>query len=393
MELTLRTSRTVAVAVAMALLLTGCGGAPARSSATAAPTASATPTPVSLAWRTFQLPVGVEPGIHTSVVVSPLDGTLAWACSSAGSGRFAVWASHDGGVWSQVSALTPDTPVTSYGCDLVADQGDAHTLVAQFSSGAGASGTLRTKSYLSTDAGKHWRAVPGRMQIMNVGTTGGRTYAIMLDTAAGDREKLALVLSNDSLYSWRVIRPPDLAAGDGFFDFWLNPSTGELLAPTYENTLWRAASGGANWTRVKTPDQQTGVGAWLPDRHEWLLCGWAGTAENQTRCSHDLGANWTVAPPLSFSFACASCGKNGAPYSNTNACPPQAIVPDGSLLTFCGKTDVGAFPIYELTPNSTAWTSLGTAPCGFNQVTATRLVWCFATGAQGDALAVAQLPA
>jgi hypothetical protein len=221
------------------------------------------------------------------------------------------------------------------------------------------------------------------MQIMTIGTAGGRTYAIMLDTTAGDREKPGIDMSGDGLRSWRVIRPSDLAANDTFFDFWLDPASGTLAAPTYGGTLW-LLSGGVRWTRITTPSGQTSVGAWLPQRQQWIFCGEGNV------CSRDLGATWTSTPALSDTFTCANCGKNGAPESNTVACGPAMIAAGGSYLTVCGQTTPA---LYILPHNSTAWTNLGPAPCIFDHITATNHVWCFLLSGGVDELAIASLPA
>src|SRR5262245_22509806 len=91
MTLLTRTLRTLLALLSMALLLAGCGSnSQSRAVYGATSSLTVTPNPASLAWRVAPLPAGAETWVHTSVVVSPLDGTLAWACSYTGPWGFAI---------------------------------------------------------------------------------------------------------------------------------------------------------------------------------------------------------------------------------------------------------------------------------------------------------------
>src|SRR5579859_6175152 len=210
----------VLAAIIALLALAGCGAtgraAPSAAHATATATAGQ-PRPAAspgqtLAWRQVALPAGVDLTSGASYAASPVDGNAAWLCAPASASDFAFWVTSDAGSsWRQVSTLAPATAQPSRSCTLVADQADPRTLVAVFSWGSGADGSLRSMSYVSTDGGAHWRPLPGDIQTMEVATAGATTYAILIDTAANPAtQQSGLVVSGDGLRSWHAIRPGSL---------------------------------------------------------------------------------------------------------------------------------------------------------------------------------------
>ena len=75
-----------------------------------------------------------------------------------------------------------------------------------------------------------------------------------------------LVVSDDNLQTWRPIDETLLAAlpqivapapgrqsTTGYNQFWLQPSTGELLVETDLGTLWSSSDMGKHWTQRVVP--------------------------------------------------------------------------------------------------------------------------------------------
>jgi len=243
-------------------------------------------------------------------------------------------------------------------------------------------------SLISTDSGAYWRRLPGDMQIMQLATVSGKTYAIInnTDNTTAAQQPDGFVVSTDGLRSWRAERPAHLADRDPFFEFWLGATANGLLAATYENTLWRSGDGGATWSRIPTPNQQTDLAAWLPQTGQWMFCGWV--MANAT-CSADLGVSWQQKPALSATTSCASCGKGGASYSDTQPCYPNAITSDGSLLAWCLDGT-----LHRLAPNAQSWEQYRSAPGMAIHGPPTVIgdqIWLF--GAAPGTLYVATLPA
>jgi hypothetical protein len=376
---------------AIALLLTACGGTP-RAAARPSPTA---PEGTKLAWRQVPLPAGADLQYDGGFAASPVDGRDAWVCAPASANGFTIWATQDAGAsWQHAGTFAPATLEPARSCTLVADEVDPRSLVAVFSWGAGADGTLRAISYVSTDGGAQWRRLQGEVQTMEIGSVGGKTYAILADTSAGPSAQPPpeLVVSTDGLRSWRVIRPAGLGSRDGFFRFSISPSTGELMSVTSQNTLWRTADAGASWSQV-APTMQLGLPTWLSQQGHWLVCWGTGAPTSPFRCSMDLGQTWVLRPIFDYTIHCDTCGKGGSSYTDTEPCLPDVIAPDGSLLAVCPTSgnapNQGAFTAYRLAPGAPEWSSLGSAPATGITVPATGPIWCLDT--QGT-VAVATLP-
>ena len=349
----------------VAVLVAGCGvstahGVGAARQAAHSPAPSTTPTPASLpalAWRTRTLPSG-----YTGWAISPADGRRLWACVpvQGSDSNFTIWASRDeAATWARMSELAPAVPEPTSSCELVPDQGSATALAAVISWGSGEAGTLRSLTMLSLDSGAHWRRLPGDLQTLQLASASGKTYAIFNNTdetaeTAPSTQSDGLVVSADGLRTWRVERPAQITDRAPFFQFWLGASANDLLAAAYENTLWRSTDGGAHWSRIPTPNQQTDLAAWLPQAGKWMFCGWV-TANVQ--CSDDLGASWRQEPALSATISCASCGKGGAPYADTQPCYANAITGDGSLLAWCLDGT-----LHRLAPGAQTWAQYRGAP-------------------------------
>ncbi len=383
--------RPAALAILVTLALAGCGRTP---HATARPSPTATQV-TRLAWRQVALPAGGDLQ-HDGFAISPVDGRDAWVCAPASVNTFTMWTTQDAGTsWRQLATLSPATPEPVRWCTLVADEGDPRSVVAGFNWGSGEAGTLRSISYVSTDGGTQWRPLPGEVQTIEIGSVGGKTFAILNDTSAGPSAQPPpeLVVSTDGLRSWHANRPAGLDSRDGFFRFWVSPATGELLAATYDNTLWLSDNAGGSWSHVSTPDMQIGFAAWLSQPGHWLMCGGTSAQPSQLLCSTDLGETWRPQPTFDYTLHCDTCGKRGAPYTLTQSCGADAITSDGSLVAVCpvsGDAAQPTFAAYRLAPSTSTWTSLGAAPSPFLTLSATGQIWC--VDAQHGAVAVATLP-
>jgi hypothetical protein len=383
------------------LLLASCGvSSPGTGHVSARGAATATATPTSapaLPWRRVSFPSGFDPQ-HWGLDQSPVDGRNLWLCAPAQGDAFTIWASRDAAVtWAPVGHITAATPEPG-SCRLIVGQGSATSLAAVITWGSGEAGTLRSISEMSTDGGADWHALPGDMGLQELGTVTGKTYALLHDTANAAALPSGLVVSMDGLRTWQAINPPGLPSNDSIFQFWLGPSASDLAAASIQNTLWRSGDGGATWMRLPTPVTQIPLGAWLPSMGHWLFCGWPGIpTTTKLTCSADQGKSWRQTSLLDYTTQCASCGKGGSPYSDTQTCFPSIIAADGSVLADCPTSGTEpdwaggmTFTLYRLTPNATTWTSLGAVPAQWLTLSASGQLWCW--DPQGGRLFVATLP-
>lgn len=388
--------------IAAALLLAACGGAGAASPASRRGARTASPTP-TITWRTVTPPPGIElahgevPG-NAMLAISPVDGHDAWFCvSTATASTFAIWATTDAGTsWRQVGTLVAVTPEAP-SCNLRPDDLDPRTLIAGMGWGCGECGTLAGASYLSSDGGATWHRVPGEMGVGETATSNGITYALLSDTSGGygGSPSPSMAFSTDGLRTWRLSGPYGLAPHDGFFTFWRNPTSSEVLAATLDSTLWRSPDAGATWARVNTPATQISLGVWIAAAPaHWLLCGGGPANSAELLCSADLGASWTPRTLYADTYTCSNCGKWGAPSGGTEPCATNVLTPTGALLAVCPPNGTVPTPtnfaLYRLAPNATTWTALGAAPGPWLTVPATGPVWC-SNGQQGT-LAITLAP-
>ena len=118
---------------------------------------------------------------------------------------------------------------------------------------------MRSLSLISTDSGAHWRHPPGDVQIMQLATATGKTYARIINNT--DAARLRSNRMARRQHGWAAesgmpsVRPSLLDIAPLFPNLLLGASSNDLLAATYENTLWRSADGGATWSRITTPNQ------------------------------------------------------------------------------------------------------------------------------------------
>lgn len=391
----------IVFALMVSLTVAGCADAPAAAHSNRVVGSTVTPWP-ALAWQTVTLPPSIElasfahqPG-GAQFAISPADGHDAWLCASSTTpGSFAIWATTDAGVtWRQVGTLAPSTPMPP-SCALQPDDLDPAMLAAVISWGAGADGTLRAASWLSSNGGATWHALPGEVQSQAISSRNGVTYAILNDTSAGliARPGQSIAISTDGLRTWRRVRPSGITPGDIIFQLWVSPTTPEILVATEDNTLWHSADNGATWTHASTPAMQITFGAWIAAPPHWLLCGFLETPP-QIPCSADVGATWTEYPQLTNTYTCASCGKWGAPSGGTDHCFTGVIAPDGALLFACAPNgtvpDSTNFALYRLAPGSSTWTVLGAAPGPWLTAPTVGPLWCW--NAQFGTLVTTAMP-
>ena len=383
----------------LALALSGCS--PSRGSGlphalvTVTPTATIRPT-ANLAWKKVTLPPGF--GQTNSIAsISPQNGNIAWVCLSGGANSWVIWKTTDAGVtWSQSGHFSYTAPMSNASCGLTADQTGTSALMAMITWGSGEAGTLRTASLYSADGATHWTSLSGYIQTMEFATVPGGAIAIIGDTGGGQVGfSQGFVFSDDGFQSWRSISTHSLPAQ--FFHFDIAPGAATLIGSGYNNTLWRSSDLGAHWTQIPTPDQQTGLNAWMPQRGAFLLCGNNVLPQTQINCSTDLGAHWTPITVPSYSLPCFSkCGAGVS--SQTNPCPPVGVTADGALIDNCstGNATPGASTtnVYRLAPGTTTWQNLGETAGPVIAVPATGPIWSSTASAdQFLGYYTAQLPA
>ncbi len=362
--------------LALLMFLSACSMSPQHAGSHSSANASVTPTAAPhppLQWRQVSPPNGVN-FASASLAMSPVDGHDAWICAQGPHSGFQIWRTQDGGLtWQPASTLTPGAPLPITSCALVANQTSASGLAAVFMWGAGIDGTLRSRSYYSTDGGAQWTQLAGDQALSSVASSGAVTYALLMDTsAAAANQTIALVASRDQLVSWHAVQPVGLALHDSVEVFWAAPVGGQLLAQTANNELFSSTTGGASWSPVQGPSEQViqlSLAATSGSDGQWYICGTV-SATHLLECSSDLGQSWSQLPLLFGTYHCDACGKGGVSVSGTTSCPPSSMTQAEVIVVSCGSQiadsnglpQQSAFVLYGLPRGAIDWMAIGAAP-------------------------------
>lgn len=384
----------------LALALSGCGAATAARGPSRG---TATPTPLaSLAWTPVNLPTGLTAN-DTNLTISPVDGHDAWVCQSTSANTYVIWKTSDAGQsWRQTGQFSYSAPVAGASCGLNADQNGTDALLATIGWGCGACDTLGSASLFSADGGTNWGLLSGYgMNGGEFAMVHGGVIAIMDKTPITQQgETQYLAFSSNGFQTWRAMAPDGLPTQ--FFHFAVSPDGATLIGSGYNGTLWRSSDLGATWTRLASPDGQTGWAAWLPQRATFLLCGADQSPSSPLQCTTDYGAHWSQVNTLSYTAPCPEPGKCGQGVTaQTQQCGPAGIESDGTMIGQCLTDQTAPLPqsgpssmiVYLLPLGATTWRPIGVTQCDVRAVPASGPAWCLnAVSGQFSGYMTSQLP-
>lgn len=316
----------------------------------------------ALTWRLASLPAGVRlvsayatttgvatpsggaPGSFTyhqltptaranaDLIVAPSNGNVAYIREIPTKGAPIIWRTTDAGRhWIQLPSL-PDRGYKSG--DLIVDRNDPLTLIAAFTTTAAPSAQARYDTYVLIKKSRQWQPIyDGPVSIDGLGNLSdwhGEYFATRLTTSPNGFFRSELLASMDQMRSWHAVDAQIIAkdtlapTGEvGVSNFWVNPTTGALLATTYNETrtgeVWMSEDQGKTWSEVALPPSPVSE---VGETNNWVtgaiisvqslaigpyfhLCAWyterSVNDPNTFYCSNDSGATWThrPLPPLS----------------------------------------------------------------------------------------------
>jgi len=335
-----------------------------------------------LTWRQVRYPDGITLRLPQAALgLSTYNGNIAYLCAThTASGALdspRLWITRDrGATWTGLAGIpVPDVSVVT-GCQFTVDSLEPDIVVVRLTQ----SPPSNLTTFISIDGGQRWRPAAADLQdsrLTQMATWQGHTFAVR-STGDGQIEEMRadLVVSDDNLQTWRPIDGPLLAAlpkivapepgqpkNHWVQQFWLQPSSGELLVETDLGTLWSSSDMGKHWTQHVVPlsilpadaipanastSEQQG-GPFIAASRQFLvqpsgvdqtfeICGEIDVRHAQERqpgpmvafaCSWDGGQTWIARPLLQFAPLCRLCDRQSPPTQNLSV---YAVRPDGSLL-------------------------------------------------------------
>jgi hypothetical protein len=375
---------------------------------------TSTPTPgaAPLSWQQAPQPSDLVSDKNQDIEANaPSDGNTAYRCvvmPDASESHLAVWVTHDRALHWTRTASPPAWQSTAPNaqCSIAVDALDARTVaLGLFPMVPRQAPDLASVfTYVTTDGGGSWRQLtsPTPASIVGPFTVGnnplatwhGVTYAIRYTQHAPSAIVGTLSASHDGMRTWQPIDQPLAAAGLEVASFWVNASSGEILAQATSQTgaplpapLWDTRDGGQHWTHLAemsliTSGQPTVQAA--PADQPWHICylyqdaADHPTEANQLLCSADGGQTWLPRPTLNFTFTCYKCVAGGTPTTEVFSMFLLAIASDGAVLATAevpqgpvtvpstGNSKQPILTLYRLPAGGTVWQSLGALPPGID---------------------------
>jgi hypothetical protein len=386
----------VALSFPLLVLLPACGQS---TSATTSTSASGTPSPAAsaiptksvavpgpqLAWHPTTYPPGVDPNRGSvSVSVAPGDGDIAYLCVAPTDPTDAMartFITRDRAQsWTRgadlvVGAQPPTTNhYFAFTCDIAIDANNpASALIMSYWMQVASGVTVGLSNFASVDFAAHWQKLtPTQPQHFiadgRLSSWHGNIYALGTSQIPGGSDG-GIWVSADQMRSWRRLTPP---AGLIIASFWLNPSSGALLALAGMNSsslqqFYGSDDQGATWTAIPTgTGTETGQSNWSVAAPQvgqpWHLCRVPvavssppvhGDQPGTVSCSIDGGQTWT-SPQPEFVYSVAFNPKAGGFWVIAVA-NEFAVTVDGAVLAAGDR-------VYRLTPGATVWQDLGLIP-------------------------------
>ncbi|MGH2516568.1 MAG: hypothetical protein ACRDHP_13010 [Ktedonobacterales bacterium] len=342
--------------------------------------------------------------IGSGYTVSAQDGNVAYACvvaTSKPSATVSVWLTRDGAVhWTQVGTLASPQSVTS--CGVTPDELDTNTaaIVLNWTPPGGQWMPSTTVSYMTTDAGTHWRKLTGSpaYTVGKLTSRNGHVYEVRtIQVDASGTTARRLFVSDDQFHTWRPIDSTFASNLNSISAFWADPTSNMLLASVNSGpettVLWSSADGGAHWQQVQLPIQSRNtITVTFPGNAPARICVWSlgggapstGPGEALS-CSADGGQTWQSETTNSTS----------SPSIGGPAITPLEILGiDGNGAVLSNGADMqGNSAIYILLAGSNEWVPLWRVPSQnftleFGLNSGKGVVWIFSnsTSGSGDAL-------
>ena len=364
-----------------------------------------------LTWRQVRYPDGVNlRPPEAALGLSTYNGTIAYLCAtSTASGALdspRLWITRDrGATWTRLADIPDVSGVI--GCGFTVDSLEPDIVVVWLTQ----TPPSNLAAFISIDGGQRWRPAAADLKdsrLTQMATWQGHIFAVRGSGNGQNGEMRSdLVVSDDNLQTWRPIDetllaalPPIVAPAQGspkyhwINQFWLQPSTGELLVETDLGTLWSSSDVGKHWTQrvvplsVVPPDaipvnatnpEQQGGPIVAASRHflvqpsvvdqTFQICGEIDVRHAQEQvpgpmvafaCSWDGGQTWIARPQLLFAPLCRLCDRISPPNQNLSV---DAMTPDGSLLAQATPRGMNGAEAFCLLPRAATqaseWEYLG----------------------------------
>jgi hypothetical protein len=388
----------------------------------------------ALQWHPMSLPPGATVSSDpqaTGLAFSPSNGNRAFYCAPPVVGTTQVlprvWVTRDRGQHWTAGSTVPITRPANV-CLLTPDQLDPQVAVATtfFASKPTDRRTWPPLSsgeaFATFDGGVSWRQLPRDhgYTVSSLATWHGTIYALR-ETFSGVSDHVRLFASADQMKTWREIDGPVVASfgayrssvptplsgiqQDGIFQFWVQPTHGELLAWAWPGELWQSVDAGVHWfewqlpyyapVRVGTPAALAGptpsvrppgvtggfMTAPVTTGAAPHVCALEsaddgfkyqnGTPEQPLICTWDGGKTWQRRPQAYTATKARTCTPSCASSQQYEAFTPLALAPDDSILA------IGDGTLYRLARNATSesqWTYLGLIPGGNEPAVSTIVV-------------------
>ena len=313
------------------------------------------------------------PAANAAYYVAPSNGNIAYICQYIGSHAPRIWRTANAGQdWTPLAAMPVSGSFTQ--CAMRADANNANSIFVYLKrTSSSAPGGFT--AYALLDGAAQWLTIAEDM--VPLASWGDAYYAVYNpntqvnpEGTPAEQPQVHLYVSTDQLRTWSSLDDSQIIAEDiatqeqtkqisptGVMLAWVQPTTGELLAQSFDGALWRSTNHGQSWTQLQLPPLppasqlkpplpgETVMNGGATDaialvqqplgNHPFTLC--ALVFHQQTiaynvaplYCSTDSGQTWIRRPRTAVS------GDNGRTATFEL---PQTMLLDGSLLAWDVRT-------------------------------------------------------